>query len=175
MAKLCVLKLNKEFKTAYYHGKSFVHPALILYVRKNRFGEPRFGITTGKKIGKAVQRNRCRRLIREAYRLHYPSISGGWDFVFGARKPRFRIPAHKCITLCKNYSKKQGYFYETSTAVFDSVLSTGNFSPFSCCLSIHTNLLCLCCRSDSALWRGKRHMVIHSAYYPLPSRRRSRL
>lgn len=85
MSKLCVLKLNTEFRGAYYRGKSFVHPLLIAYVRKNRFGFSRFGITTGKKLGKAVKRNRCRRLIREAYRQIAPEIIAGFDIVFVAR------------------------------------------------------------------------------------------
>ncbi len=83
--KLTVLNTNKDFRTLYYRGKSQVHPALVTYVRKNRLGVPRVGITTGKKVGKAVKRNRCRRVIREAYRSLLPRIKGGWDLVFVAR------------------------------------------------------------------------------------------
>ncbi len=86
MATLCMLKQNKEFRAAYYRGKVFIHPLLVLYVRKNGRRGPRLGITTGKKIGKAVQRNRCRRIIREAFRQLSPRITGSWDFVFVARK-----------------------------------------------------------------------------------------
>jgi ribonuclease P protein component len=39
----------------------------------------------GKKIGKAVRRNRARRLIREAVRLRLPLIKEGWDLVWIAR------------------------------------------------------------------------------------------
>ncbi len=83
--KATVLRLNKEFRTLYYHGRSQVSPVLVTYVKKNRLGVCRVGITTGKKIGKAVTRNRCRRLIREAYRLISPQIKGTWDIVFVAR------------------------------------------------------------------------------------------
>ena len=85
MTKFAVINTHKDFRTLYYRGKSQVHPVLVTYVRKNRLGYPRAGITTGKKIGGAVQRNRCRRVIREAYRLLLPQISGGWDLVFVAR------------------------------------------------------------------------------------------
>ncbi len=85
MTKLCTIKQNKDFRTAYYHGKVYVSPLLVLYVRKNREKTVRIGITTGKKVGHAVQRNRCRRIIREAYRRLYPQLSGGWDLVFVAR------------------------------------------------------------------------------------------
>lgn len=84
MHKWMPLKSNTEFRTLYYRGRSQVHPALVTYVRKNRLGVPRLGITTGKKIGHAVQRNRCRRVIREAFRQQ-PPIHGGWDIVFVAR------------------------------------------------------------------------------------------
>jgi len=83
--KAAILNQNKDFRSLYYRGKTQVSPFLVVYVRKNRFGFCRVGITTGKKIGKAVERNRCRRLIREAYRLLSPEIVGGWDIVFVAR------------------------------------------------------------------------------------------
>lgn len=83
--KAAILNQNKDFRSLYYRGKTQVSPFLVIYVRKNRFGFCRVGITSGKKIGKAVQRNRCRRLIREAYRLLSPDVVGGWDIVFVAR------------------------------------------------------------------------------------------
>ena len=79
------LTSNTLFRTLYYRGKSRSHPALVTYVRKNRLGFPRVGITTGKKLGNAVQRNRCRRIIREAFRQQKPPVAGGFDIVFVAR------------------------------------------------------------------------------------------
>lgn len=108
MSKLCVLKQNTEFRGAYYRGKSFVHPLLIAYIRKNRFGVPRFGITTGKKLGKAVKRNRCRRLIREAYRQIAPEISGGFDMVFVARAATVESSEPKVEKAMRELLKKAG-------------------------------------------------------------------
>lgn len=86
MTQFAVLNRNGDFRALYHRGKSQVHSALVTYVHKSRFGIPRVGITTGKKVGGAVQRNRCRRIIREAYRGLLPQIAGGWNIVFVARQ-----------------------------------------------------------------------------------------
>lgn len=85
-AHFAVLNRNGDFRSLYQRGKSQVHPFLVTYARKSRRGYPRCGITTGKKVGGAVQRNRCRRIIREAYRTLLPRVEGGWDMVFVARQ-----------------------------------------------------------------------------------------
>lgn len=85
MTKPITLCLNADFKRAYYKGKSFVSPSLITYVRKNRLNVTRIGITTSKKIGNAVHRNRARRIIRAAYTQLSESVAQGYDIVFVAR------------------------------------------------------------------------------------------
>ncbi len=85
MPAFTVIKENRDFQFLYRRGKSLVHPCLVAYVRKTRRPVTRVGITTGKKVGGAVQRNRCRRIIREAYRSLMPAVSDGWDIVFVAR------------------------------------------------------------------------------------------
>lgn len=79
------LKENKDFRRLYYRGKSEASPVLVTYAMKNRRGGCFYGITTSKKIGGAVERNRARRVIRAAYRSLEPKINGSWDFVFVAR------------------------------------------------------------------------------------------
>ena len=79
------LKLNKEFRRAYGRGKSFVHPAIVTYVFKTKTEECRIGITTSKKIGCAVERNRARRVITAAFRECLPRVETSCDIVFVAR------------------------------------------------------------------------------------------
>ena len=76
---------NNDFVRAYKRGKSHVHPLVVLYVNKNRVGKTRVGITASKKIGKAVQRNRARRVIRHALYAELPEQVGNLDLVFVAR------------------------------------------------------------------------------------------
>lgn len=79
------LKENKDFRRVYYRGKSQASPVLVTYALKNSRGSVYYGITTGKKIGGAVQLNRARRIIRTAFNNLSKEIKGSWDFVFVAR------------------------------------------------------------------------------------------
>ena len=76
---------NIEYARVYRRGKSYVAPQLVLYVCKNRLGHTRVGLTATKKIGKAVQRNRARRVMRAAIAAHLPYDVGGYDLIFVAR------------------------------------------------------------------------------------------
>ena len=85
MKDIVSIRLNHEFKRVYGRGRSMVHPLLVTYCLKNRRGVTRVGITTGKKIGCAVRRNRARRLIREALRTQNTPLPPGYDLIFVAR------------------------------------------------------------------------------------------
>ena len=67
MKQTIILNQNRDFQTLYKRGISFVTPFVVIYMRPNRFGVHRLGITAGKRVGNAVQRNRAKRLIRQAY------------------------------------------------------------------------------------------------------------
>lgn len=85
MDKIVSLCKNNEFRRAYARGKSYVTPLLVVYVVKNRKRQARVGITTSKKVGNAVQRNRSRRVLREAYRQLAGRVKPGYDLVLVAR------------------------------------------------------------------------------------------
>ena len=85
MSKPITLNQNSDFRRAYGRGKSYASSALVTYVVKNRVGYCRYGITTGKKIGNAVERNRSRRVIRAAFYQLFPEMTGSYDIVFVAR------------------------------------------------------------------------------------------
>ena len=85
MKKTKSIKLNKDFKRLYYRGKSVVKSNVVVYVLKNRANSNRLGITCGKSIGKAVRRNRVKRLMKEGYRLLEDRLLSGFDIVLVAR------------------------------------------------------------------------------------------
>ena len=93
MNKKTTLKLNKEFRRLYFKGSSAVHPLIVTYACKNRLGR--------KKIGKAVCRNRCKRIIRAAFHQVEPQIGQGWDFVFVARAKTAQAKSSELVPVLK--------------------------------------------------------------------------
>lgn len=94
MSELKILNRNSDFRRLYSGGSSYANPALVTYVKKNRAGICRIGITSSKKIGNAVERNKSRRLVRAAFHEVYKKYSEllyGYDFVFVCRvKTRYK-------------------------------------------------------------------------------------
>lgn len=68
-------------------GRSWAHPLVVLCALPNDLGHSRFGFSVSHWVGKAVVRNRAKRLMREATRLRQGNIKEGWDLVFIARHP----------------------------------------------------------------------------------------
>ncbi len=85
MKKTVSIKENKDFKKLYYRGKSVANDILVVYFRQNPYPYCRLGLTVSGKVGKAVVRNRVRRLIKESYRLMEDRIRKSMDIVVVAR------------------------------------------------------------------------------------------
>lgn len=83
--KTISLKRNSDFRKLYARGKSFAGGYIVLYAAKNRLGVNRTGLTVSKSLGKAVVRNRLKRLMRESYRQLDGKIAQGYDFVIVSR------------------------------------------------------------------------------------------
>lgn len=66
-------------------GHSWRHPLVILLAKPNTDQVSRFAFVASRQVGNAVQRNRGKRLLREAVRLHLEDVQPGWDCVFIAR------------------------------------------------------------------------------------------
>ncbi len=76
---------NKDFLRLYKKGSFISSNACVVYYIKNNAGFNRFGITTGKKVGNAVKRNRARRIIKAAYRNLEAKFPIGFDIIVVAR------------------------------------------------------------------------------------------
>lgn len=82
------LSRSADFDRVYREGRSHANRHLVVYafprLSENEDG-PRLGVSVGRKIGGAVERNRVKRLLREAFWTAAESLPDGYDFVLVAR------------------------------------------------------------------------------------------
>lgn len=106
--------LNKDFRRVYGRGHSYVSPVLVSYILPNKSGKLRYGITTGKKVGGAVERNRARRVIAAAFRECANSIEcNGADIVFVARTRTVSSKSTFVAAAMKKHLMSDGLWSET--------------------------------------------------------------
>ena len=86
MKKTIMLKKNYEFKNVLTRGRFFVGEKLEIVILKNYKKYNFLGIAVSTKNGKAFQRNRCKRLIRESYRNLENTLIEGNNIVILIRK-----------------------------------------------------------------------------------------
>jgi ribonuclease P protein component len=81
------LTRSNDFLRVRRTGKSYAHPLIVLIALPNQYEHSRVAVAAGRSIGKAVQRNRAKRLLRHAIRPLLPMITPSWDIVLVARRP----------------------------------------------------------------------------------------
>lgn len=108
MKSCLTLNQNHEFRRVYGRGKSYVSPLLVVYVLRNRGGYSRYGITVSKKVGKAVKRNRAKRVITAAFFRCLPNLQPGWDIVFVARGRTVESNSNQLYTAMESLLKRAG-------------------------------------------------------------------
>ncbi|MDR0943076.1 MAG: ribonuclease P protein component [Ruminococcus sp.] len=79
------IKDNNHFLRAYKKGRYLHSGFLTVHIVPNELDSKRYGITVSKKLGNAVVRNRCKRIIRAALREIESSLPESFDYVFIAR------------------------------------------------------------------------------------------
>jgi len=84
------LRNSAEFRVVYGKGSRFDGRLLTVFILANGLDRHRLGITASRKMARhAVDRNRAKRLVREAFRLSRPefaSLRANYDWVFNVRR-----------------------------------------------------------------------------------------
>ena len=115
---------NHLYQKAYSKGKRFVTPSLAVYVLPDYLRERlkrahpqkimvnRIGLTVSKKLGGAVVRSRCRRILREAYRQldKSPGVRPGPLIILAAREPATKMKSTELARDMARAFEKLGLF-----------------------------------------------------------------
>lgn len=81
------LSRSADFERVYREGRSHASRHLVVYAfpRVEEEVEVRLGVSVGRKVGSAVERNRVKRVLREAFAATADELPRGYDFVVVAR------------------------------------------------------------------------------------------
>jgi ribonuclease P protein component len=83
-------------------GKRFHNRHFIAYVQLNEIFRCRLGMTVTRKVGKAVRRNRLKRLAREYFRQNRQLFKMNWDISLIAKQGSADISNHAIFSSLEN-------------------------------------------------------------------------
>jgi len=92
MKKAARLKGKKEFDTVFSEGRAWANNFVVLRAMPNSVGVSRYGIVAGRRLGKAVVRNKAKRRLRVV--ASKIVAREGWDVVLVARKAAVETDYH---------------------------------------------------------------------------------
>ncbi|OGN91032.1 MAG: ribonuclease P protein component [Chloroflexi bacterium RBG_13_48_17] len=93
MTKKWALTKRAQYLTVYKSGKAWVNNLVVMKVLPNECEFSRYGFSVTRNIGKAVVRNRIRRMLREISRI--VPVKPGWDIVLIARPEAVSADYHQ--------------------------------------------------------------------------------
>jgi len=91
------LTRNVQFQLIYEKGGSWAGREVVVKALPNELELTRYGFAIGKRVGKAVVRNRIKRRLREI--LRRAPLQKGWDVVIIARMPAAQAD-YRSLEIC---------------------------------------------------------------------------
>jgi ribonuclease P protein component len=86
------LRETAAFERARRRGRTWGNALLVLNAVRTDPPLTRCGFVVSRRVGKAVERNRVKRRLREILRRRLPAMASGWDLVFSARPTAASTP-----------------------------------------------------------------------------------
>ena len=106
--KIEAINRNYLFLRAYRSRINYVSPLIVTYIVKKKSGGIRLGITAGKKVGCAVERNRARRVVRAAATELFNDRDGDYDIVIVCRHPSCKVSSNEIRDVLKGHLSEAG-------------------------------------------------------------------
>jgi ribonuclease P protein component len=104
------LRKRAGFLAAQGRGRKLHTDSFFVFALINHRPLTRIGVTVSKKVGKAVERNRVKRLVREAFRRRKALFPSGLDLVFVAKRNAVDASYERVVQeiekLCSRYFKR---------------------------------------------------------------------
>ena len=102
------LTRNTQFELVYDKGTSWIGKEIVIRILPNSLDISRYGFTVSRRVGKAVIRNRVKRMLREIMRQ--TPLQSGWDIVIIARTPAARTDYSTLTRVIKRLLYRAGIF-----------------------------------------------------------------
>jgi len=101
---------RREYIALSKSGRKIQNEHFIAYFSPDPHGRSRIGITVTKKVGRAVTRNRIKRIVREFFRLNRHRLSGKWDISIIAKRQAADLSSEEaCRSLQEIAERISGY------------------------------------------------------------------
>ena len=168
------LRTSPQFKALSKHGNRDYSRLFIIICRKNQASRSRLGITVSKKVGKAVKRNRIKRIIRDFFRLNRHDLTELLDINVIARKASGEAEAAAMRKQLGGWIKKtsdtgQEWNGSQTGNDIDKTISVINLAGTGRQLPIRSDLFRICVSGYRYLWDNQRQPACVKKNFAVPS------
>jgi ribonuclease P protein component len=102
------LTLNRDFERVFKEGKKiWIDRYLLIIYTPNKFGYRRLGLVVSSKLGKACERNRVKRLLREVFRRNKELFPESSDLVIIPHPSIKNMDYWKILKILKSYLSRE--------------------------------------------------------------------
>jgi ribonuclease P protein component len=102
------LRSNRSFEVVYKRGRSVSDEYLVVTQLPGKYPTLKVGFVCGKKVGKAVCRNKVKRRLREAFYALIPRLEGNTSYVVVARSKAGQADYHTLASSLEGLLAKVG-------------------------------------------------------------------
>ena len=102
----------EDFQRLRRVGVTQPHRLMVLSYARNELMHNRYGFIVSKQLGKAVKRNRVKRMLREVMRALDPQLKPGFDIVLIARHPLVEQPYDVMVRTVSDLTRRAELFKE---------------------------------------------------------------